>query len=133
MKHVDTLNAETETVKCLETKNKPSYVLQPLTAAVVAALNPGAAAAQEGTDELRLEEITVTATRREMNMQDLGQSIIAITTGDIEKLAISNLEDVMRNLPAVSLNQYMPGINSIVFRGNATGVWEYYTDSQVAV
>ncbi|MBJ88808.1 MAG: hypothetical protein CMO98_03020 [Woeseia sp.] len=134
MKYADMLNAETETVKCLEAKNKPSYVLQPLTAAVVAALNPGAAAAQEGAEEgLSLEEITVTATRREMNIQDVGQSINTITTADIEKLSISNLEDVMRNLPAVSLNSYMPGINSIIFRGISTGVWEYYTDSQVAV
>ena len=127
------LNAENETLESLEAKNKPSYVLQPLTAAVVAALNPGAAAAQEGADELRLEEITVTATRREMNIQDVGQSINTITTAEIEKLSISNLEDVMRNLPAVSLNSYMPGINSIIFRGISTGVWEYYTDSQVAV
>ena len=94
MKYADMLNAETETVKCLEAKNKPSYVLQPLTAAVVAALNPGAAAAQEGAEEgLSLEEITVTATRREMNIQDVGQSINTITTADIEncRLVISRM------------------------------------------
>ena len=127
MKKIADLNFETSSIK-------PVYIMQPLAAAVVAALNPGVVAAQEDSEEgLRLEEITVTATRREMSMQDLGQSITAITTADIEKLAINSLEDVMRNLPGVSLNAYMPGINSIIFRGISTGVWEYYTDSQVAV
>ncbi|MDA0992172.1 MAG: TonB-dependent receptor [Proteobacteria bacterium] len=108
------------------------YVMQPIAAAVIATLNPGAAVAQDN-DGLRIEEIVVTATKREMNMQDLGQSIAAITTGDIEKQGIQNLEDVMRVLPSVSLASSTPGRNSIVFRGIATGTQEYYSDSQVAV
>ncbi len=108
------------------------YVMQPIAAAVVAALNPGVVAAQDD-DGARIEEIVVTATKREMNMQDLGQAITAITTEDIQRQAMQSMEDVMRVLPGVSLANSMPGRNSIIFRGISTGTQEFFTDSQVAV
>ena len=40
---------------------------------------PGAAA-QETGDTARLEEIVVTATKRELSLQDIPMSIVAITT-----------------------------------------------------
>ena len=82
---------------------------------------------------LRIEEIIVTATKREMSTQDLGQSITAISTADIERMSIQSLEDVVRALPGVSLSSSIPGRNSVVFRGLSTGTSEYYTDSQVAI
>lgn len=108
-------------------------VVQPITAAVVAALNPIGAAQAQDEDGLRVEEIVVTATKRELNIQDVGQSITAITTEDIKKQAFQSMEDVMRVLPSVSLANALPGRNSIIFRGLSTGTQEYYTDSQVAV
>jgi iron complex outermembrane recepter protein len=108
------------------------YVMQPIAAAVVAALNPGAAVAQDD-DGVRVEEIIVTATKREMSTQDLGQAITAITTEDIQRQALQSLEDVMRVLPGVSLANALPGRNSVVFRGISTGTQEFYTDSQVAI
>jgi len=107
------------------------YAMQPLAAAVVTAFSPSAVIAQD--NQGGLEEIIVTATKREVNMQDLGQSITAITTGQIEKQAMQSMEDVMRVLPSVSLSSSRPGRNSIIFRGLSTGTQEYYTDSQVAV
>jgi len=121
-----------ETTNLLSVKNG-MYAMQPLAAAVVAALNPGTAAAQDEVDELRVEEIIVTATRREMNMQDVGQSITAISTDDIAKMSIQSMEDIVRALPGVSLSTALPGRNSVVFRGLSTGTQEYYTDSQVAI
>lgn len=117
----------------LELKNGV-YAMQPIAAAVVAALSPGAAVAQnQGDDDLRIEEIVVTATKREMNMQDLGQAITAISTEEIEKQAFQSLEDVMRVLPSVSLANALPGRNTIIFRGLSAGTQQYYVDSQVAV
>ncbi|MDX1516992.1 MAG: TonB-dependent receptor [Woeseiaceae bacterium] len=112
---------------------EPAFAMTPLTAAVVAALNPLAAAQAQDDAGLRIEEIVVTATKRELNMQDLGQSITAITNEDIQKQAFQNMEDVMRVLPSVSLANALPGRNSIIMRGLSTGTQEYYTDSQVAV
>lgn len=51
--------------------------LTPLAAAILAALYPVVPAMAQDS---RIEEIIVTATKREMNMQDLGQSITALTT-----------------------------------------------------
>ncbi len=43
-----------------------------------------------------LEEIVVTARKREENLQDVSMSITAITSGEIEKMGISDVEDSAR-------------------------------------
>jgi outer membrane receptor protein involved in Fe transport len=107
----------------------------PLAAAIFAVLHPASAAlAQRASSEgNRLEEVVVTATRRELNLQDVAQSITALSTEDIEKQAFQSLDDVVGALPSVNLINLMPGRNSVVMRGISTGSAEYYTDSQVAV
>lgn len=112
-----------------------SLAMTPLTAAIFAVLYPASMtmAQQAGPGELRLEEIVVTATRRDANLQNVGQSITAFSTADIEKQAFQGVADVIAALPSVNLIAAMPGRNSIVMRGIATGSAEYRTDSQVAV
>jgi len=107
-----------------------AFALTPLATAILVALYPAAPAAAQGA---AIEEIIVTATKREMNMQDLGQSITALTTVDIQKQAIQGTEDYVRALTSVSLANAVPGRNSLVMRGMSTGTQEFYTDSQVAV
>ncbi len=106
-----------------------------VTAAVVGALYPGLAAHAQADDVANegIEEVIVTATKREMNLQDLPQSITAFSTSDIEKMAFRTMEDYMKALPSTSLVTSMPGRNSIAMRGITTGAAEYRTDSQVAV
>ena len=82
---------------------------------------------------LQLEEIVVTATRRDVNLQNVAQSVTAFSTADIEQQALQGVADVIAALPSVNLIASMPGRNSIVMRGIATGSAEYRTDSQVAV
>ena len=106
----------------------------PLAAAIVAALYPATGALAQRADEgSRLEEIIVTATRRELNLQTVSQSITAFTTDDIEKQAFQSTQDIVNALPSVSLVSFQPGANAIVMRGVATGSAEFRTDSQVAV
>lgn len=113
-------------------KNIPA--MTPLAAAVVAALNPGNPALAQEQDSLRgLEEIVVTATRRETNLQDVPQSITAFSTDEIQRQAFQNMEDYMKALPSMNLVNIMPGRNSVIMRGVSTGSAEYRTDSQVAV
>ncbi len=47
-------------------------------------------------DAVGLEEVVVTARKREENLQDVSMSITAITSGDIEKMGISDVEDIAR-------------------------------------
>ena len=108
----------------------PMRRLTPVAASICAALYPAThAAAQDAT----LEAIVVTASKREVAMQDLGQSVTALTTGDFQKQAIQGTEDYVRALTSVSLFNTVPGRNSLVMRGMSAGTQEFYTDSQVAV
>ncbi len=83
----------------------------PLAAAIIAVLYPAAdAAAQRSpTDGTRLEEVVVTATRREVNIQEVAQSVTALSTEDIAKQAFQSLDDVAGALPSVTLVNAIPG------------------------
>jgi iron complex outermembrane recepter protein len=107
----------------------------PLAAAIVAVLYPStqAIAQQAPSTSTRLEQVVVTATRREENLQEVAQSVTALSTEDIAKQAFQSLDDVAGALPSVTLVNAIPGRNDIIMRGISTGTGEYYTDSQVAV
>ena len=97
---------------------------------------PMSASAQESEDEQRgrtIEEIIVTATKREANMQDVAQSIEVFTTDKLERLGARDMKEYIDALPSVTLVNSVPGRNSVVFRGVSTGSSEYRTDSTVAV
>ena len=98
--------------------------LTPLAAAVSAALAPGgsAHAQQAQADDLALEEIVVTARKREENLQDIPASIQAIGEIELEKMGAKGIEDYSRFIPALNVVSYRPGSTEIVFRGvNAGG------------
>jgi outer membrane receptor protein involved in Fe transport len=106
----------------------------PLAAAICAVLQPvSVALAQQAPDPTRLESVVVTATRREVNLQNVAQSVTALSTEDIARQAFQSLDDVAGALPSVTLVNAIPGRNDIIMRGISTGTGEYYTDSQVAV
>ena len=110
-------------------------LISPLTAAVLAVLYPGTMTLAQSADPAasQLEAIVVTATRRELNLQKVAQSVTAISNADIQKYAMQNTADVVAALPSVNLVAALPGRNAIVMRGVSTGSSEYRTDSQVAV
>jgi iron complex outermembrane receptor protein len=91
----------------------------------------GSALAQDGP--VTLDEIIVTATKREMNMQDVPQSIQAFATEEIEKLGLVNMAEYIKVIPALSTVTTSPGRNEVVFRGVSTGTGEWRTDSGTAV
>ncbi len=109
----------------------------PLAAAIFATLYPAAQTlAQEAppvANTTRLEPVTVTATRRSENLQDVAQSVTALSTEFIEKQALTNMYDLVGALPSVSMVSYVPGQNNIVMRGLTTGTGQFRIDSQVSV
>lgn len=112
----------------------PSLRLTPLAAAVLAVTQAQIAAlAEEETSRKVIEEVVVTATKREADMQDVAQSITAFTTDDLERLGARDMREYINALPSVALVNSRPGRNSVVFRGVATGSSEYRTDSMTAV
>jgi len=113
-----------------------SYMLTPVSAAVIAALNPGAAAlAQDSSQNTSrgIEEIIVTATKRSIPLQDVPQSIQAFSQEDIEKMVMKNMEDYTRAAPSATLTASQPGKNVLTMRGISTSASEWRTESRVAI
>jgi outer membrane receptor protein involved in Fe transport len=101
-----------------------------LSASIVAALYPVMPAlAQDAEEDRVLEEVIVTATKREMKMQDLPMSIEAFNNEQIEVMGLNNMRDVLRVIPSMSTVTTVPGRNEVVFRGVSTGSGEWRTDS----
>ena len=86
--------------------------------------------AQEG-----LEEIVVTATRREQNLQEVPISIVAITGEGLETRGIDNLEEVSQGVPNVIITGGGGGTGGTSFRMRGIpnvgtyvdGVWQVGT------
>ncbi|MGK2927457.1 MAG: TonB-dependent receptor [Lysobacterales bacterium] len=67
-----------------------------------------------------LEEVTVTATKRAENLQDVPFAVTALGEEKLEELNIANFDDYIRYLPGVNSAGRGPGQSSIFIRGMAT-------------
>lgn len=78
--------------------------------------------AQEAQEETQdtTEIITISATKRSANLQEVPISVQVVGGKDIEKNNIVNLEDLSDNLPAITITQTVAG-NSIYMRGVGSG------------
>jgi iron complex outermembrane receptor protein len=116
---------------------KKRFNKTPLAAAIFSALPIAAATAQDqdqgqDDDNFALEEVIVTATKRETSIQDVAQSIMAFSTQEIERIGIVDMADIASNIPSISLSSYRAGLNELVYRGISSGQ-SWRLDSQVAV
>lgn len=112
-----------------------TFFLKPLSAGVIAAIgSTGTAMAQEENDAaVVLDEITVTGTKREMNLQDIPQSIDVLSGVELAKMGAKDIQDTLRAIPSVNLTALQPGQNSLTVRGISSGAYNYYTEAQAAV
>ena len=76
-----------------------------------------------------LEEVTVTARKREENIQDIPQSIQAFSQQEIDRVGIKSLQDVAKFVPSMTVVSSSAGLNKIVFRGLADSVRPFIADS----
>ena len=87
-----------------------------LSAAIAATL----AASGTAHAQRAIEEITVTATKREESMQDVPVAVTALQSEELERLRINSFEDYVAYLPNVVSQGTGPGQNEIFIRGAAT-------------
>ena len=73
----------------------------------------GLLAAEAELDERRIEEVTVTAERREASVQDTSISITAITGESLESFGIRNQEDLQNFIPATTIQPYDATIRGV--------------------
>jgi iron complex outermembrane receptor protein len=88
-------------------------------AAVLAA--PDLASAQESRNQVEVEEVVVTATKRPSTIQDVPFSINAQTQEDIQKSGAVTLEDLSRNVAGLTIQNLGPGQSQVAIRGVSAG------------
>jgi iron complex outermembrane recepter protein len=80
-----------------------------------------------------LEEIVVTARKRAENLQDIPESILAISQEEIARSGLQTMDDYARKIPSLSYVARGPGANKIVFRGVTEAGTAFFTDSSAAL
>ncbi len=65
----------------------------------------------------QLEEVVVTATKREASIQDLPFSINAQTEAEIQRQNATSLEDLSRNIAGLTIQNLGPGQSQVAIRG----------------
>ena len=90
-------------------------------AAVAAPATTFAADTAEKVDKRGLEEVIVTATKRETNLQETAAAVSVVSSDQIEKRHLVGMEDYLASLPAVSYQDRGAGSNTITIRGIALG------------
>src|SRR5258708_20207986 len=78
-------------------------------------------AAQPETSGAQLEEILVTAERRESKLQDTPIAVSVIDGGEIQRERLINLSDVSARLPSITFNQVNHSESFISIRGTTIG------------
>lgn len=85
----------------------------------------GPAFAQDAADAAQGEAdrnvIIVTANKRAQDLQDVPASITALSTETLDQLQVSELQDVVKFLPSVTIQTAAPGFSQVYFRGVASG------------
>jgi iron complex outermembrane receptor protein len=82
---------------------------------------PALAFAAEATDSTHLEEVVVTAEKREQNVKDVPQSVTALSGTKLDVLRATTFEDYITQVPGAILVSSQPGSSRLVLRGINTG------------
>ena len=77
------------------------------TSFAVASLVTLPAAAVEGNAATHLEEVVVTARKREETLMDIPLSVTALSSEDIREANISSLTDIAANTVGFTVNRFM--------------------------
>jgi outer membrane receptor protein involved in Fe transport len=68
-----------------------------------------------------LQEVVVTARKREENLQDVPISIAVMTKEDLQNLGIAKFEDYVTKVPSLSFISVGPGLQTLYIRGVSDG------------
>jgi outer membrane receptor protein involved in Fe transport len=92
-----------------------------LAVAAALAVAPPRALALEPADASALQEIVVTARKRQENLQDVPLSIDVFTKKDMQNLGITGFDDYAQKVPSISFISEGPGTQLFVMRGVSDG------------
>jgi iron complex outermembrane receptor protein len=96
-------------------RNPPTLLAAAISLALLTGLTPDrggtarAATAADTTEEVGLEEVVVTARKREENLRDVPVSIGVLDGAVIDNLRVQDVEDITRILPGISFASHQNG------------------------
>src|ERR1700722_7293228 len=92
---------------------------------VISACLPGARAEdvgpQSGASSAQLDEVLVTAERRESKLQDTPIAVSVIDGGEIQRESLVNLSEIANKIPSITFNQVNHAESFISIRGTTIG------------
>jgi iron complex outermembrane recepter protein len=95
-------------------------VLAPI-AAVPAAQADQAAETQAQPSATALQEIVVTAQKRSEKLHDVPMGVTAVSNDQMDKLRLTDFQDLQAMVPALSVEQIQPGLSRLTLRGENVG------------
>ena len=99
-----------------------------LSACLLLLSQPTTAKADDADDNLGLEEIVVTAQKREESLSDVPISIVALSGQELSSMNIYKMEDLQYKVPNLQINE--TGVNTQIFiRGIGTGTNQGFEQS----
>ena len=104
----------------MNTNQKLAYAISALLSGYTGASQ--AASADTETAGSGIEEIVVTAQRRQESIQNVPITIQAITGAQLDQLSITTFDDAIKYLPNVTIGTNGPGQSEIFMRGLSAGV-----------
>lgn len=100
--------------------NTRTHLAAAMSAAVLASTIPLHASAQEGAAGDGLEEIVVTAQKREQKLQEVPMAVTAVSGVQLEQQGITQFQDLLRSVPGVTFAGTEPGQSRYAIRGVST-------------
>ncbi len=80
-----------------------------------------------------LEEITVTAQKREQNLQDVGISVSAFSGDQIAALGMTNTTEIIQQVPGLDMISFSPNLTALNIRGVSQNNFTDNLEGPVAV
>ena len=107
----------------MNTNQKLAYAIAAVLSSCAAASYAAAdtTTATSATESAGLEEIIVTAERREESIQNVPITIQAITGAQLKELNVATIEEALKYLPNVTFGTNGPGSGNIYMRGLSAG------------
>ncbi|HYM43705.1 MAG TPA: TonB-dependent receptor [Steroidobacteraceae bacterium] len=98
-----------------------SAVTSALALAATPVLADQAAAPESQSGVSALQEIVVTAQKRVEKLHDVPMGITAVSNDQMDKLRLSDFQDLQAMVPALSVEQIQPGLSRLTLRGENVG------------
>src|ERR1700722_5002832 len=93
----------------------------------------GGAADAPGDSTVKLDEIVVTAQKREQNLQDVGTSVTALDSAALAKLGLKDVTELAMQVPGLQYNQFGATVTVFNLRGVSQNDFSDHQEAPIAV